>query len=136
MDCVPVGPVVFFSGFTRKFLAGETRTSDEMLRECAAAVDALAAAEGRRLVVVDGVGYPAVGSICGVDNASIASAVGASCVLVGKKGVGDAVDSFNQDACWFEARNVPVLGAVFNRLPEDGYYSLERCALQRSLCIL
>ena len=51
-----------------------------------------------------------------------------SFLLVGKKGVGDAVDSFNLNACFFESQE-PVLGGVLNRLPSDakGYYSLEKC---------
>ena len=62
--------MVFYSGFTREFLAGNTASSEEMLADIVAAVDALGT--GRRLVVVDGVGYPAVGSIVGVSNATVA----------------------------------------------------------------
>ena len=61
-----------------------------------AAVDEIG--RGKLITVIDGVGYPAVGSICGISNADIASAVGASVLLVGKSGVGDAVDSFNLNA--------------------------------------
>jgi len=50
-------------------------------------------------------------------------------LLVGKKGVGNAVDSFNLNACYFESRGVQVLGGIFNRLPANpqDYYSLEKC---------
>jgi dethiobiotin synthetase len=83
---------------------------------------------GRRIVVVDGVGYPAVGSICGVSNADIARKLGAPVMLVGRKGVGDAVDAFNLNAAYFESFGVKVLGGVFNRLPDDAsYYSLNKC---------
>jgi AAA domain len=78
-------------------------------------------------VIVDGVGYPAVGSICGVSNAHIARALNIPVVLVGKSGVGDAVDSYNLNACFFEAHGVRVLGGIFNKLPLDGYYSLHNC---------
>ena len=69
-------------------------------------------------------GYPAVGSICGISNASVASFLGAPVLLVGKKGVGDAVDSFNLNRSFFEYNSVPVLGTVFNKLPLEGYYSM------------
>ena len=82
--------------------------------------------------MVDGVGYPAVGSICGVSNGDVAAALGAPVLLVGKSGVGDAVDSYNLNACFFEARGVRVLGGVFNRISTTGYYSLERC---REVCV-
>lgn len=81
----------------------------------------------RKVVVIDGVGYPAVGSICGVSNAEVAATLDAPVLLVGKSGVGDAVDSFNLNSCFFEARGVRVLGGVFNRLSTQGFYSLEKC---------
>ena len=109
-----IGPIVYYSGFTRKFLNGDTESSAEMLEKVRVAVDAIASGDVK-ICVVDGVGYPAVGSICGVDNAALARAAGAAVVLVAKAGVGDAIDSFNLDASWFLARGIPVLGAIYNR---------------------
>ncbi|KAL9182039.1 hypothetical protein ACHAXT_012382 [Thalassiosira profunda] len=137
--CVPVGPVVYYKGFTRAFLKGETgETSEHLLQKASDAVDKLA--REKKVVVVDGVGYPAVGSITGTDNASVASACGrpvplagntirtpTPVLLVGKSGVGDAVDSFNINATYFAHKGVPVIGAVFNKLNLDGFYSLENC---------
>lgn len=82
-----------------------------------------------QLVMVDGVGYPAVGSIVGVSNADLAQALGPSTpvLLVGRPGVGDAVDSFNLNATFFRHRGLRVLGVVFNRLPLEGFYALEHC---------
>jgi dethiobiotin synthetase len=125
IKCCDIGPIVFYSGFTREFLKGNTETSDELLHKARAKVEEIG--RGKKIVVVDGVGYPAVGSICGVSNAAVAKAVKSPVVLVGKKGVGDAVDSFNLNACFFESQSVPVIGAIFNRLPLDGFYSLEKC---------
>lgn len=123
--CVDIGPIVFYAGFTREFLAGRTESADALLASARAAVHAVG--RGKKVVVVDGVGYPAVGSICGVSNAAVARAVEAPVVLVGKRGVGDAVDSFNLNAAFFEQQGVNVVGAIFNRLPLDGYYSLDKC---------
>lgn len=145
IDCTPVGPVVYYKGFTRAFLAGETDGTDALLSMAGKAVDEIAV--GKKLVIIDGVGYPSVGSICGTDNASVARGCGrlidgvrdseegstmmkrhpAPVLLVGKSGVGDAVDSYNLNATYFESKGVPVLGSVFNRLPLEGYYSLENC---------
>ena len=58
---------------------------------------------GKRIVIIDGVGYPSVGSICNLSNADIARALKAPVLLVGKSGVGDAVDSFNINARFFES---------------------------------
>ena len=35
------------------------------------------------------------------------------------------VDAFNLNATYFEAANVPVIGAIFNKLSLNGFYSLE-----------
>lgn len=120
-----IGPVVFYRGFTRAYLAGETEPAQVLLQQ---AVDAVAAiGYGKRLVLVDGVGYPSVGSICNISNADVAGALGCPVLLVGKEGVGDAVDSFNLNAAFFESRGVRVLGGIFNKLPPAGFYSLDAC---------
>eukprot|EP00980_Cylindrotheca_fusiformis_P004998 scaffold1062_cov130-Cylindrotheca_fusiformis.AAC.4 len=139
ISCVSVGPIVYYRGFTRAFLAGETESSSNLLAKVGIAVDNLA--RGKYVVVVDGVGFPAVGSICGTDNASVARASGyldattqvripAAAVLVGGSGVGSAVDAYNLNATYFEQAKVPVLGALFNKLSLEGFYSLENCKKQ------
>lgn len=125
ITCCEVGPILFYKGFTREFLKGETETSAQLLEKAKKKVEEVG--RGKKVVVVDGVGYPAVGSICGVSNAHVAKKLETPVVLVGKKGVGDAVDSFNLNATFFESHGVKVLGGIFNRLPEDGFYSLEHC---------
>eukprot|EP00551_Chaetoceros_affinis_P006061 CAMPEP_0203668120 /NCGR_PEP_ID=MMETSP0090-20130426/4824_1 /ASSEMBLY_ACC=CAM_ASM_001088 /TAXON_ID=426623 /ORGANISM="Chaetoceros affinis, Strain CCMP159" /LENGTH=625 /DNA_ID=CAMNT_0050532475 /DNA_START=69 /DNA_END=1946 /DNA_ORIENTATION=+ len=142
----PIGPIVYFKGFTRAFLNGDTDDSETLLQNAKRAVDEIAL--GKDVVIIDGVGYPAVGSICGTDNVSVASACGyevdgttetgdssasvtvpPAVLIVGKRGVGDAIDSYNLNASYFKARGVKVMGAIFNRLPNDPnhFYSLESC---------
>ncbi|KAL4108581.1 hypothetical protein PRIC1_000295 [Phytophthora ramorum] len=125
ITCCEVGPILFYKGFTREFLKGETDSSAQLLAKAKAKVEEVG--RGKKVVVVDGVGYPAVGSICGVSNAHVAKTLETPVILVGKKGVGDAVDSFNLNATFFESHGVKVLGGIFNRLPIDGFYSLEHC---------
>lgn len=60
-------------------------------------------------MIVDGVGYPSVGSICELSNAHVAQSLGAPVLLVGKSGVGDAVDSFNINTRYFESYGTYVL---------------------------
>ena len=139
IECVPIGPVVYYRGFTRAFLAGNTESTSELLSNVSETVDRLAI--GKRVVIIDGVGFPAVGSICGTDNASVARSSGypgmsggqripPGVLVVGGSGVGGAVDAFNLNATYFERANVPVIGAIFNKLSLDGFYSLENCKKQ------
>ena len=124
--CEHVGPVVYYRGFTRKLLdepAGPN--AGTLVEQCSEAVSRISI--GKRITVIDGVGYPAVGSVVGCSSADVAVACEAPVLLVGKPGVGDAVDSFNLCARYFEAQSVPVLGAIFNRLSPSGFYSLDAC---------
>ena len=136
IECVPIGPIVYYKGFTRAFLAGETETSAQLLANATEAVDELA--RGKRVVMIDGVGFPSVGSICGTDNATVARACGypgeqeasrvpPGVIVVGGSGVGAAVDAFNLNATYFQAHSIPVMGAIFNKLSLDGFYSLDNC---------
>jgi len=129
--CEHIGPVVYYRGFTRKQLDNpDGRSSDALVAQCSEAVSRIS--KGKRITVIDGVGYPSVGSIVGCSSADIAVACAAPVLLVGKPGVGDAVDSFNLCARFFEAQAVPVLGAIFNRLSPSGFYSLDSC--RRYVC--
>jgi AAA domain len=128
LECVPVGPLVYYRGFTRAYLAGQTSDSNQLLADCAYAVDLVA--RGKDLVLIDGVGFPAVGSICGTSNAQVASACQADAILlVGGPGVGAAVDAYHLNATYFTAvaPHIPILGAIFNKLPTSGYYNVNDC---------
>ncbi|CAE7355254.1 unnamed protein product [Symbiodinium sp. KB8] len=118
-------PLVFYSGFTRSFLAGEQGTSAQWLQKIEERIQQMS--HGKRVVIVDGVGFPAVGSIVGVDNADVARASRAPVLLVCKSGVGSAVDSFSLNSSYFLAKSVPVLGAVFNLAEIEGFYSWDKC---------
>jgi len=125
-----IGPLVFYRGFTREYLDGESGEQAEsdrrLVRRCARAVEKIA--KGKSITVIDGVGYPSVGAVVGCSSADLAVACAAPVLLVGKPGVGDAIDSFQLCARYFEAQRVPVLGAVFNKVPLNGYYGLEQCS--------
>jgi len=138
----PIGPIVYYKGFTRAFLNGETDDTKTLLERVKQSVDTIAL--DKDVVIIDGVGYPAVGSICGTDNVSVALACGytsttsnlksstpPAVLIVGKRGVGDAIDSYNLNATYFRAKNVQVIGAIFNRLPTDpsNFYSLDNCKM-------
>ncbi len=125
IKCEGVGPVVFYKGFTRAFLNGETEPTDVMLQRIRRSVEALK--KRRSFVLIDGVGYPAVGSICGISNAQVAKLLDVPVLLVGKSGVGDAVDSHNLNAAYFQHSGVTVLGSIFNKLSLEGFYNLEAC---------
>ena len=117
-------PIVYYAGFTRAFLDGSAGTSQQWLDRVASVVDDLA--QNRKFVLVDGVGFPAVGSICGTSNADVAKRLEAPVVLVVKAGVGAAIDEANYGTAFFGSRDVPVLGVVLNRSASQGFYAREK----------
>ena len=84
--------------------------SEDWLDRAAATVARLA--DGRRVVVIDGVGYPAVGSVCGTSNADVAARLKAPVCVVCKSGVGGAIDEVNFAAAFFAARDARVRAAT------------------------
>jgi len=134
IDYMHVGPVVFYRGFTRSYLdaaaeavsrGGSAPDGSELVAKCSAAVEKLS--KDKKIIIIDGVGYPSVGSIVGCSSADLALACAAPVLLVGKPGVGDAIDSFNLCARYFEAQRIPVLGAIFNKAPLKGFYGRDSC---------
>ena len=126
IECRGIGPVVFYKGFTRAFLNDETEeNSQELLLK---AINAVRDIESRRkFVLVDGVGYPSVGSICGLSNAQVAGSLNVPVLLIGRSGVGDAVDAHNLNSVYFQYHGCRVLGSIFNKLSLTGFYSLQAC---------
>jgi dethiobiotin synthetase len=124
-----IGPVVFYRGFTRAFLAGETETRESLMNQIVEAVTDIG--RDKIFTLIDGVGYPSVGSICNISNADVAYSCQAPVLLVGKSGVGDAVDSHNLNSAYFELHRVKVLGAIFNKLSTDesNWYNLQNCKM-------
>jgi len=125
ISCERIGPVVFYAGFTRAFLKGEVGTSQMLLEKISNSVKTIE--KGKKLVLIDGVGYPSVGSICGISNAQVAVHLSAPVLLVCRSGVGDAIDSYNLNLTYFKSFGANVLGVIFNKFSLDGYYSLQKC---------
>lgn len=69
----------------------------EAIRERVAALS-----KGKKFVLIDGVGYPSVGSVSGTSNADVARLLGAPVLFVAPPGVGDAIDSFNLALAFFQ----------------------------------
>lgn len=109
-------PIVYYTGFTRAVINGTATVS---LEKVAARVDELC--KGKKFCLIDGVGFPGVGSCVGASNADLARTVRAPVVLVAKSGVGGAIDAHCQNAAFFSGTTV--LGAILNLAPVDGFYA-------------
>jgi len=138
-----VGPIVFKSGFTKSVIDGKISV-DSLRQEVLQTYQTIISHNAddkkeieqpipkvRKVVVIDGVGYPSVGSVAGVSSAELGRLLGVSSVLiVGKPGIGDAIDSFNLAYCYLRCHSLDVLGVIFNLIPppSDGFaHTYEDC---------
>lgn len=64
-----IGPITYRKGYTQECLDGQHGSAEDRLKLVKKAVAKLS--EGRKLVVVDGVGYASVGSIVGCSNGQV-----------------------------------------------------------------
>ena len=69
--CEHIGPVVYYRGFTRQQLDNPSE-HNALVAQCSEAVDRIST--GKRITVIDGVGYPSVGSVVGCSSADLAVA--------------------------------------------------------------
>lgn len=144
--CRGIGPVVYRQGFSYAVIDG-TIPPDDLHRDIVEAVREVAT--GKKVVIVDGVGYPAVGSCTKTSNADVAALLGIPVIFVvrgtfvpsggldrdghtccqGPEGVGNAIDSTVMALSFFGERRVRVLGAIYNRISMEGgaRHTLDNC---------
>ena len=88
IDYEHMSPVIIPAGYTKRYVDGEI-SLDQQLNDV---VDAMThISEASDVVLCEGTGHCAVGSIVGVNNAKVASMIGADMVLVANGGLGSAV---------------------------------------------
>lgn len=73
------------------------------------------------LAVVEGTGHAGVGSVLDVSNARVAAMLNARCVMVSPGGIGRSVDLVALNRAVFERENVPICGAIINKVYEEKY---------------
>ncbi len=114
-----VGPIVFDAYFTRRFIDGEKPSSENLQKLIVDHINQFK--KDKKIVVVDGVGYPAVGSFAHISNAEVAALIKAPVLYVGHPGIGHAIDKFNLDRTYFQHYDVPVIGVIYNNVEPSLY---------------
>jgi len=109
--------LVFSKGFTRDFIAGLTRNSAELKQDILANINDIA--QNKRLVIVDGIGHPAVGSVIGVSNIDIALALECSVIYIAHSGIGKTIDSTVLNATFMQSKGINKIEIIFNQLTDE-----------------
>jgi dethiobiotin synthetase len=115
IPCLDIGRLIFRNGFTKEFIDGEAGGADQLRTEVLASV--LEMGKGRSLVVVDGVGDPAVGSVAGASNVEVAAALPCKVIFVGRPGIGAAIDNTVLCVGFMQGRGIRGIGLIYNKIP-------------------
>ena len=68
------------------------------------------------VVVFEGTGHPAVGSVVGLSNAVVARKIGASVILIVEGGIGNTIDRLELSMALFREQGVPIAGVIINKV--------------------
>lgn len=120
IEAMPIGPVILSKPLLKQCYQEDNSLAKSLLSKAAFAIKKIS--HEKLYCLVDGVGYPGVGSIAGVSNGEVAKAINASVILVcNKTSPGDAIDTVDWMYHYFLAKHVKVIGIVFNQLPLNCY---------------
>lgn len=100
-------------GFTRDYLDGKT-TSHDLLASIKRSYAALQATSD--CIVVEGTGHTGVASICDINNAQVASAIGADVVLVCLGGLGSSFDELALNRAMLRQHGARLRGVIVNQV--------------------
>ena len=123
VDYGDMSPVIIPAGYTKRYVDGEI-DFDEQLRDVQTAMYNVA--KSSDVVLVEGTGHCAVGSIVGLNNAKVASIIGADMVLVANGGLGKAFDELELNRILCQHYGVRIAGVVINKVLPDKYEQTKR----------
>jgi len=109
--------LIFSKGFTRDFIAGLTRNSDELKQDVLANINDIA--QHKAIVIIDGIGHPAVGSVIGVSNIDIALALECKVIYIAHPGIGKTIDSTVLNITFMQSKGINKIGVIFNQLSDE-----------------
>jgi len=118
IDYEHMSPVIIPSGYTRKFVDGEISLAQQ-IHEIENAMTHITAASD--VVLCEGTGHCAVGSIVGINNAKVASLIGADMILVANGGLGSAFDELELNRILCQHYNVRIAGVIINKVIPDKF---------------
>ena len=88
-----MSPVIIPRGYTKDYIEGKI-SHEEQLKDIEHAYEKVS--EASDVVLMEGTGHCAVGSVVGVNNAQVAGMLGASMILIANGGLGSAFDELGE----------------------------------------
>jgi dethiobiotin synthetase len=129
IPCIDIGNLVFRKGFSRDFIDGLTKRSDELMADMLASI--LGIAKDKVVVIIDGVGDPSVGSVVGVSNVDVALSLPCSVIFVGNPGIGAAIDNTVLCVSFMQYKGLANIGIIYNKIPLSAFAEIKKYITKR-----
>ncbi|GKY93907.1 hypothetical protein MPSEU_000357600 [Mayamaea pseudoterrestris] len=118
VDYHDISPVIIPKGYTKRFVDGQVSLEEQIKAVEKAMTNVTRASD---VVLCEGTGHCAVGSIVGLNNAKVASLIGADMVLVANGGLGSAFDELELNRILCQHYNVRIAGVIINKVIPDKF---------------
>lgn len=113
-----ISPLLIPSGYTRAYVDGHKSNTDQQRL----VLDAYRrVAQASDVVLCEGTGHVAVGSIVEASNAHVAQWMGAKIVLIANGGLGKAFDELCLNKQFADEYGVEIVGVIVNKVQSDKY---------------
>ncbi|CBJ30346.1 conserved unknown protein [Ectocarpus siliculosus] len=108
-----MSPVLIPAGYTRDYIDGKITAGDQLKDVHTAFQNVMDESD---VVVLEGTGHTAVGSVVDLNNAQVAKALNADMILVANGGLGSAYDELELNRGICEKYGIKVRGVVLNKV--------------------
>lgn len=115
IHCEGLGPIIYYRGYTQECISGQHGDANDRLNKIKDSITNLR--QKYKFVIIDGVGYPGVGSCVGCSNAQMASYLHIPVLMISQPGVGNMIDTCVMNVEYMAYHKVQTLGTIINKLP-------------------
>lgn len=129
IPCIDIGNLVFKPGFSKDFIDGLTKPCNEFLADIVASI--LSIGKDKKVVIIDGVGDPSVGSVVGVSNVDVALSLPCRVIFVGKPGIGAAIDNTVLCVSFMQYKGLSNIGIIYNKVPPVALTDIKKYVTKR-----
>ena len=124
-----IGNLIFSKGFSRDFIDSLTKRTDELMTDVLTSI--LDIGKGKKVVIIDGIGDPSVGSVVGVSNVDVALSLPCSTIFVGKPGIGAALDNTVLCVSFMQNKGLTNIGVIYNKIPFSAFAEIKKYVAKR-----
>jgi len=129
IPCIGIGNLVFSKDFSKDFIDGLTKRSDELMANVLASIHSVG--KDKDVVIIDGVGDPSVGSVVGVSNVDVALSLPCNVIFVGKPGIGASIDNTVLCVSFMQQKGLNNIGIIYNKIPLSAFARIKKYVTKR-----